>query len=41
VEKNKVLPENFEMNVQSRDRTYGPKYYSERMAPSPEVWSRV
>jgi hypothetical protein len=28
VEKNEVLPENLEADVQSRDQMYGPKYQS-------------
>jgi hypothetical protein len=38
---NEVLPENLEANVRSRDWTYGPKYHSERTAPSLDVRSKV
>ena len=38
---NKVLPENLEADIQFRDRTYGPKYHSGRIAPSLDVQSKV
>jgi hypothetical protein len=37
VEKNEVLLENLGADIRSQDQTYGPKYYSERMASSLEV----
>jgi hypothetical protein len=41
VEKNEVLPENLEADVQSQDWMYGLKYHSGHMALSPDVQSRV
>jgi hypothetical protein len=41
VEKNEVLPKNLEVDVSSRNRTYSPKYHSERMATSLDVQSKV
>jgi hypothetical protein len=38
---NEVLPENLEVDVQSRDWTYGPKYHNRHMTLSPDVRSRV
>jgi hypothetical protein len=41
VEKNEVLPEILEVDVWSRDQTYGPIYHNGRTTSSPDVWSRV
>jgi hypothetical protein len=41
VEKNEVLPENLEEDVQSRDWKYGSKYHSGCIAPSLDVQSKV